>query len=243
MTIQLSIAQLANDIREIHASDRLQAEALVETYLEKQMHELSGRERTRLLKELAFVFNRADSDTSSGTNLREEVFSQLFSLLLGRKVSQVDLSSPELLERLAESLNTIFDTLNKLVSVINGNLFGEHAGEETIRKVLFFELEREKESKSLESYLGQISKAFLIAQQAFKKAAYTRVREILLEMDSCRIASVSGGGLRLGPLRKAESFEIYEERYNKVKKWFESGRFMEELLREFENNCQELSMK
>ena len=243
MTIQLSIAQLANDIREIHASDRLQAEALVETYLEKQMHELSGRERTRLLKELAFVFNRADSDTSSGTNLREEVFSQLFSLLLGRKDSQVDLSSPELLERLAESLNTIFDTLNKLVSVINGNLFGEHAGEETIRKVLFFELEREKESKSLESYLGQISKAFLIAQQAFKKAAYTRVREILLEMDPCRIASVSGGGLRLGPLRKAESFEIYEERYNKVKKWFESGRFMEELLREFENNCQELSMK
>ena len=243
MTIQLSIAQLANDIREIHASDRLQAEALVETYLEKQMHELSGRERTRLLKELAFVFNRADSDTSSGTNLREEVFSQLFSLLLGRKDSQVDLSSPELLERLAESLNTIFDTLNKLVSVINGNLFGEHAGEETIRKVLFFELEREKESKSLESYLGQISKAFLIAQQAFKKAAYTRVREILLEMDPRRIASVSGGGLRLGPLRKAESFEIYEERYNKVKKWFESGRFMEELLREFENNCQELSMK
>ena len=243
MTIQLSIAQLANDIREIHASDRLQAEALVETYLEKQMHELSGRERTRLLKELAFVFNRADSDTSSGTNLREEVFSQLFSLLLGRKDSQVDLSSPELLERLAESLNTIFDTLNKLVSVINGNLFGEHAGEETIRKVLCFELEREKESKSLDSYLGQISKAFLIAQQAFKKAAYTRVREILLEMDPCRIASVSGGGLRLGPLRKAESFEIYEERYNKVKKWFESGRFMEELLREFENNCQELSMK
>ena len=243
MTIQLSIAQLANDIREIHASDRLQAEALVETYLEKQMNELSGRERMRLLKELTFVFNRADSDTSSGTNLREEVFSQLFSLLLGRKVSQVDLSSPELLERLAESLNTIFDTLNKLVSVINGNLFGEHAGEETIRKVLCFELEREKESKSLESYLGQISKAFLIAQQAFKKAAYTRVREILLEMDPCRIASVSGGGLRLGPLRKAESFEIYEERYNKVKKWFESGRFMEELLREFEKNCQELCMK
>ena len=243
MTIQLSIAQLANDIREIHASDRLQAEALVETYLEKQMNELSGRERMRLLKELTFVFNRADSDTSSGTNLRKEVFSQLFSLLLGRKVSQVDLSSPELLERLAESLNTIFDTLNKLVSVINGNLFGEHAGEETIRKVLCFELEREKESKSLESYLGQISKAFLIAQQAFKKAAYTRVREILLEMDPCRIASVSGGGLRLGPLRKAESFEIYEERYNKVKKWFESGRFMEELLREFEKNCQELCMK
>ncbi len=243
MTIQLSIAQLANDIREIHASDRLQAEALVETYLEKKMNELSGRERMRLLKELAFIFNREDSDTTSGTNLREEVFSQLFWLLLGRKVSQVDLSSPELLERLAESLNTIFDTLNKLVSVINGSLFGEHAGEETIRKVLCFELEREKEGKSLDSYLGQISKAFLIAQQAFKKAAYTRVREILLEMDPCRIASVSGGGLRLGPLRKAESFEIYEERYNKVKKWFESGRFMEELLREFEKKCQELSTK
>jgi len=44
---------------------------------------------------------------------------------------------------------------------------------------------------------------------------------------------------------KKTGFKKCDSNYvlGRVKKWFESGRFMEELLREFENNCQELSMK
>lgn len=49
-----------------------------------------------------------------------------------------------------------------------------------------------------------------------------------------------GGGLRFGPLRKAELYEIYKEKFSQFKGWFESGSFMEELLREFEKTCQRL---
>jgi hypothetical protein len=39
-------------------------------------------------------------------------------------------------------------------------------------------------------------------------------------------------------MKKAEMFDIYEQRYGKIQKWFSSGRFMEDFLREFEKNCQ-----
>jgi hypothetical protein len=44
--------------------------------------------------------------------------------------------------------------------------------------------------------------------------------------------------LKFGPMKKAEMFDIYEQRYGKIQKWFSSGRFMEDFLREFEKNCQ-----
>ena len=44
-------------------------------------------------------------------------------------------------------------------------------------------------------------------------------------------------------LRKAESFELYAQKFEAFKDYFESGRFMEELLREFENNCQKLFLE
>ena len=92
-----------------------------------------------------------------------------------------------------------------------------------------------------QKHLGQIQKAFLTTQQAFKNAAHARVREILDELDPGKISASGGGGLKFGPLRKAECFEIYESKFRSCKKWFESGRFMEDFLREFEKNCQKLS--
>lgn len=240
--MKMSTGQLANEIKQIYSSDPLQAETLIERYLEERLYALSAPERLILLKKLIAEFKRASSGTSGNENMDEEVLSRVFSLLLGRKVSQADLSSTEFLQRLAESLNTIFDTLNQLVSVINMTLLGEATGDETIRHIIGFHLEGEDQSKSLESYLGQIKKAFLIAQQAHKKAAHSIVSKILLELDPVQIARTDTGGLKFGPLRKAEFYEIYEGKFQRCKKWFESGRFMEEFLREFEKDCQKLSL-
>jgi hypothetical protein len=240
--MKMSTGQLANEIKQIYSSGPLQAETLIERYLEERLYALSAPERLILLKKLIAEFKRASSGTSGNENMDEEVLSRVFSLLLGRKVSQADLSSTEFLQRLAESLNTIFDTLNQLVSVINMTLLGEATGDETIRHIIGFHLEGEYQSKSLESYLGQIKKAFLIAQQAYKKAAHTIVSKILLELDPVQIARTDTGGLKFGPLRKAEFYEIYEGKFQRCKKWFESGRFMEEFLREFEKDCQKLSL-
>ncbi len=243
MAMKMSTGQLTDEIKQIYSSDPLQAATLIERYLEERLRTLSAPERLTFLEKYTAQFKRASSGTSGNDNMDQEVLSKVFSLLLGRKVSQDDLSSTEFLQRLAESLNTIFNTLNQLVSIINMTLLSEGTGEETIRHLIGFHLEGEGESKSLESYLGQIKKAFLIAQQANKKAAHSMVSKILLELDPAQIARTDGGGLKFGPLRKAEYYEIYEGKFDRCKKWFESGRFMEEFLREFENNCRKLSLQ
>jgi hypothetical protein len=134
---------------------------------------------------------------------------------------------------------SIFGTLNRLVQNINATLLGGGTpGEEeqTIRHVIGSRLEGQEPRVSLEEYLGRIDKAFFISHQAFKQAAHTLVLKMLHEVDPEKIAAEAGQGLKFGPLKKAEYFDIYESKFTTLKKWFESGRFMEDLLREFENN-------
>ena len=234
---------LANEIRRIYAADKLGAESLIEEFLESSLTGISSEEKVKLLDELTSKFEKIDVCTAEEINVDQEILIRIFSFLLGKKVTQADLCSAELLQRLADSLNTMFDMLNQLVGVINMTFLGQHEGIETIRHVIGFHLEGEKQSKSLESYLGQISKAFLTAQQAFKVAAEKKVKEIMVELDPERIAASLRGGFKLGRLRKAESFDSYTDKYKAFKDWFESGRFMEELLREFENQCQKLFLQ
>ena len=100
---------------------------------------------------------------------------------------------------------------------------------------------REKPNRdSLQNYLDQIQEAFLVAHKAFQEAAQTKVGEILKELSPDHFEASEGGWLKFGPFRKAELFEIYKEKFQACKSWFESGRFMEELLREFEKTCQKL---
>jgi hypothetical protein len=234
---------LANEIRRIYATDKPGAGNLIEEFLENSLNGISSDDKVQLLSQLASKFEQAGVCTAEEINVDQDILIRIFSFLLGKKVTQADLCSAELLQRLADSLNTMFDMLNQLVGVINMTFLGQHEGIETIRQVIGFHLGGGKQSRSLESYLGQISKAFLTAQRAFKLAAEKKVKEIMLELDPERIAASQGGGLKLGRLRKAESFELYVQKFEAFKSYFESGRFMEELLREFENNCQKLFLE
>jgi hypothetical protein len=209
----------------------------VEAYLKQQM---AGMALPARIAALQAVVDRLDDTCRPclSDKTDEEVLTRVGSLLLGRKVSMDGLSSSELLEKLAESLNTIFNTLNQLISVINMTFTGDGSPDQTIRQVIGFRFEGDGQGRSLETYLDQISRAFLTAQQSFKAAAHAKVRQVLVALDPEQVASEMGKGLKFGPMKKAEMFELYEERYQKVQKWFSSGRFMEDFLREFEKNCQ-----
>ena len=182
MTDQFPINQLADDIRQIYESDHLQAESLIETYLNGRLNRFSAAEKLTILDNLLSEFNGKRPGSSEAIGFPDEVFSKLCSLVLGERVSQIDFSSPELSRRLAESLNTIFDTLNRLVTLINTTLFADCAKKETIRTLISSDLKAEDQGESLEGYLGQISRAFLTSQEASKEAASTMVKKILLEM-------------------------------------------------------------
>lgn len=232
------ISQIASGLGDRFDTERDISEESVEAYLNEQM---AGWESTQRTAALRTIISEINGDTCAGQLPREnddEVLTQACSLLLGRKVSMDDLSSSELLEKLAESLDTIFNTLNQLISVINMTFTGEGSPEQTIRQVIGFRLEGEGQGSSLETYLGQISNAFLTSQQSFKEAAYAKVKQVLAALDPDKLAAETGKGLKFGPLKKAEVYDLYEQRYEQIQKWFNSGRFMEDFLREFEKNCQ-----
>jgi hypothetical protein len=233
--------QLADDIKQIYSTDPLRAETLIERYLEERLNNATDLEKLTLLKTLAHQFNRSGSHSSNNGIMDKELLSRIFSLMVGRKVTRAELSSPDFMQKLAESLNTIFDTLNQLVSIINATLLGENTQEQTIRHLIGSQLEGDGELESLEIYLGQIRKAFLIAQKAYKKAALSVVSRILRELDPAQISKTKGRGLKFGPLRKAEFYDTFEAKFHTCQQWFKSGRFMQEFLREFEKSCQKLS--
>ncbi len=231
---------MRNEIRAIYRSDPVKAGALIETYAEERLKGLPPSDRLALLEEVAERFKSSDPGTSVERPPQQEEFLRLFSLLLGKRISVDDLTSTEPLERLAHSLNTIFDTLNQIVFGIRTTLLGRTIEMETIRQIIGSDLSGEGESGTLQSYLNQIQNSFLVAHRSFQEAIQIKVKQILTEMDPGRMEAETSGGLRFGPLRKAELFEIYKEKFGKVKGYFESGRFMEELLREFEKSCHKL---
>jgi hypothetical protein len=164
----------------------------------------------------------------------------LFSLILGQRITGTDLGSEDLVQRLAGSLNRIFDHLNDLVGIINATFGNEASTLETIRHIIGSDLRGERSSGSLTSYIGQIKEAFLVANQASKAAATQEVTKILTELDPDRLAGDAEKGLRFGFMRKGELFEIYREKFRQVKRWFEAGDFVEDFSREFEKACQRL---
>jgi hypothetical protein len=44
-------------------------------------------------------------------------------------------------------------------------------------------------------------------------------------------------------MKKAEFFEAYREKFEKIKKWYESERFEEDFSREFERSCERLHLE
>ena len=240
MTDLLDISLLSDKIRRIYSSDPSIAEDSIENFLKESFPDFSQEKKIKGLEALIDEFLEDITYPENDVNIDPEILTRIFSFLLGKKISQADLQSAELLQRLADSLNTIFDSLNRLVGVINMTFLGQHDGIETIRQVIGFHLEGDNQSGSLETYLGQINKAFLISQKAFKIAVENKVKEILAELSPEKISELSDSGFIFGKNKKAKSFDMYTNKYNTFNDWFESGRFMEEFLREFENNCQRL---
>ena len=234
------IKKLADEIEQIYTLDQPLAESLIEACLEKSLIDAPVDEKLAVIAQLIDKFKRPDQTDLNNDTPDKEVLSQVFSLLLGRNVSSEELTSSDLMHRMAESLNTVFNILNQLVMVINKTLFGESVGEETIRQVIDSHLQSEEPSQSLETYLGQINKAFLISQKAFKTAARDSIKRVLDELDPDKIEDTSGKSIKFGPFKKAELYEIYYKKFRECKNWFESDRFMVDLLREFEKNCQKL---
>lgn len=236
---QHSLEIMIDDVTRICEAGGSNAEALAEKYLDKELDALPGNERIAVLDRLISHMEEKNSPgVGTSVDLDTTLISKLFSMLLGERVGEWDLATEETVEKLAGSLNTVFDSLNELIAGINETFMGKTSGTETIRFVIGTQFDQKDEKRSLESYVAQIKEAFSIAHRAFQKAALTKMREILEELDPNNIDRTTEGGLRFGPLRKAELYETYRDKHQTLKNWLDTGLLGEALLREFERACQ-----
>ncbi|NMC72875.1 MAG: hypothetical protein GYA56_00675 [Geobacteraceae bacterium] len=237
MDRDLTLENLETGVRAALLSGEGDVEAAVERYLEGELCGLSSGERAALVERLALRFTVPHRGCASPPILDPEAVAGLLSLLLGKDIPSSMTDAGDAPEKFAHALNTVFDTLNRLIGVINTTFFGRRPELETIRQVIGSHMGDGEGEASLTSYLEQIQQAFLIAHASFQESSREVVEEILAELapDSCE-SSVSSG-LKIGPLRKAEAFETYRRKYQACRRWIDSGGFTEKLLREFEKNC------
>ena len=229
--------QIAKEIRTLYAKEPGRAPELIRRYLERTLPGNSLQEQMDALQGVMAEFGDMPTGEKPSGNRPEPVLARLFSLVLGGRVSETELVSEAVLERLARSLNQLFDTLNRLIATIEATL-GGGAQDKTIRHVIGEQLEGESASMSLERHLGRIGDAFFRSHEAFQSATRKIVGDILEELDPQRIHDVQEGGMKFGPLKKAESFDAYRNKYDSCRSWYESDRFTTDLLREFEKRCQ-----
>jgi hypothetical protein len=235
------IETLGKEILDLYRSDVSRADVLIESCLERGLRSLSPDEKLAALKDLIGNFASADTPggVGGGTSDLSEL-SNLFSQFLGKRISDDYLLSTDFLEKLADSLNTLFNSLNETVAVIDSVLLGSEGEAETIKAIISSSISGDKNTDSLLNYLDKIRRAFLISQKAFREVAQRKFEEMLEELDPDRISAMPSGFLSFGPFRKAEFFAIYKEKHQMVRKYLESGRLMEEMLREFERSSQKL---
>ncbi len=229
--------KIADEVRDLYRTDPEGAAPRIEGLLEERFGGLPPSERLAAVGDLKHMFPPAGS-LEQHTDLEFLRIREIASLILGREMFQKESESGVLLDRLIRSLDTVFDALNDLIRVIRLTLLGQDMQLETIRQVIGSQLEGQEQSLSLESHLDQIREAFLIAHRAFQEAAKGSMHRVLEELDPEVLAAASKGGFKIGPMRRAALFDIYQERFEQVKEWFSSGRFSEELLRAFEGICQ-----
>ncbi len=245
MNNSLLVDNLARGVRSIGSSCPSDLESAVEGYLDRELGALPQAERLHLLESLAERFDRpepvvvATTMGSQATTQASADVTRLISLFLGKAIGTTEIGSDEISGKFAQSLNTLFDTLNEIISVINVTLLGQHPELATIRKVIGSNLEEGAGGASLKDYLDQIKQAFQVAHQSYQVAATAVLDELLTELDPESLAQAKSSGLKFGPLRKAELFEMYEERHARCRRWFSSGQLTERLLRDFEKQCQQ----
>ncbi len=229
-------------IRSLYAEDPLLAEERIEEFLSNRLAEVTPDEKFTLLQSLAGEFRQTAKNQLVPNN--DPAFARIAALLLGAKADEVDLSSPQVFEKLAESINVVFDAINDIILGINGTFAGPESETETIRLVISSQIDLDGGGETLLSYLNQIKEAFAMSLQAFQKSTQTKLTELLYEISPKNIEELSGDSkLQIGPFRKAELFETYQRKFSSLEKLLHSGKLQEKFIREFEQSCQELYLR
>jgi len=236
MNLSPNGASLADTIRNIYKQDIENAPVAIEAFLDQELKDHDNEKKQQILEDIISSFTASPALPPMPSHT-DDHFLRFCSLLLGHPVEEIDLKTEALQQRLTEALTIIFETLNQLIRTINLTLLEDGQTEKTIRVLIGEQLDNNHETTSLKEHLDKIKTAFVTSHRAFKRAMETTVETILSELDPDSLAGKDEGGFKFNPLRKAESFNRYEKTYKECRQWFDSGRCMEDFLRNFEKQC------
>ena len=239
MTAQEQMQDILQDLQCV-VNDSGNPLSRVEEALLGTFQGLSKEERLAALDELIAAVDEKSPPAPVRAEGDSQALEELVSLLLGHDEAVAGCSSEELLERLVTALNTVFDSLNELILGINTTFMGEGVADQTIRLVIRSNVQGDGEPMQLQNYLSQVKQAFSVMYDAFKQAAQKKMSEVLEDIAPTQLEAQVNGGLKMGPFRKAELFELYEQKHQTLDNWLQKGLFMEALLREFEKISQTL---
>jgi hypothetical protein len=234
--MQKRVSVLVNELLN-RASRATDPDKELRNFLDFELTDLSPEERLSTLEALDRHF-AADGHHKTTTVAAADEASLLMSRFLGRNFESEGLGQEEIFEKFAKYLDTLFDALNRINAVINQTLIGEEPELATIRKIIGSNIDGEGDVTSISEFLDRIQKSFLIAHTAFQEASSAILTQIMGELDPENLSKSLSSGLKFGALRKAELFDMYDEKFTKMKRWLESGQYKERLLRDFEKRCQ-----
>ena len=248
--LHISYQSLKKDLKALYAN-KTDAGA-IEAHLNEVMAGLDQNNRQEVLDKLIQEFEHdatamprppiaAKNTIPKNMTIGDHVLPRVIKLLLGRNVSQADMNADELLESLSDAIDMVFETLNQLISTVNTTLVGKQDSDQTICQIIGYHLEGAGHGRTLGSCIGQIDKAFYESLQASRQAANAKVKEIISELSPENISREAMAS-RLNPMKKSKYYDEYVYKFETIEDWFESGRFMESFLREFEKNCQKISL-
>lgn len=124
MNNRLSITKLARAVQGIYAAEGADAKGAIRQYLDEELKGLQPGERIAIARRVQEELKGKQAQPEQGSAVLED----FVRLLLGNRAALADASSPQTLEKLAASLNTVFDSLNEIIRVMNATLGGSGSG-------------------------------------------------------------------------------------------------------------------
>lgn len=233
MSSGLKVEKIADKIRGMHQSGQPDRAALIEEFLNNETSHLGADER------IAFGESLLNYFAPNYSEQKESSLNQLMALLFEPGPVKNLSSYNRSVVGFANSLNIVFDSLDELIDAIN-EMFSKESMSESIRTVVCSSISNEADEDILQEYLAQVKQALGVMDKAYRKASFAMIREFIDALAPNSIAEELGKGVKLGPFRKAEIFSLYEDRFQAVNKWLDSGMFYKALNKEFEKSCQEI---
>lgn len=245
MKNQVGLSTIAEEISALYKTDPEHAETLIETHLTSRLGDMAAHERLRFLDRLGEIFKGRESERElrPKEDAQQETLQQLMRFVLGKSYNPEELYSQEAIDQLGASLQTLFETLNDLIQTIELTLMGQSDQSKTIRAVIASKVRHDDGDRSLREHLNQIKAGFLIAHTSFQQSSRETVKKILAALAPDKLRDEASTAMKFGPFKKAELFELFEQRYESIRKWSDSDRFIRDLTRDFEKNCRNLQHK